>query len=118
MLIGMAVISLPRHSEPENLTEKVAAEVRALMGRYGVTQTALGGILGISQPQASARYHGKVAFKLDELGVLADYFGVSPAELLGERVSPRPGGPDGGDGGVVRHQGLEPRTRWYEAFAA
>ena len=30
--------------------------------------------------------------------------------------NPRPDGPDGG--GVVRHQGLEPRTRWFGVFGS
>ena len=90
----MAVISLPR-KDHASLTERVAAEVRSLMGRYEVTQVMLSEVLGVSQPQVGARLRGAVAFNVNEVALLADYFGVSPAELLGEQVAPRPG-PDGG----------------------
>ncbi len=42
--------------------------------------------------------------------------GVERSWLMwGVAENPRPEGPGGGS--VVRHQGLEPRTRWFEAFA-
>lgn len=90
--IGMGVISLPAGGHG-HLTEDVAAEVRALMGRYSVTQTMLGDVLGIAQSAVSERLKGKRAFSLDEIERLADYFGLAhPAELLGgQPPSPRPG---------------------------
>lgn len=90
----MSVISLP-HGDSGRLTERVAAEVRALMGRHNVTQTQLAEVLQVAQPAISKRLRGKTPFDANEIGVLAQFFNVNPAELLGERVTPRPG-PDGG----------------------
>ena len=91
----MAVISLPQRKNSGHLTERVAEEVRALMGRHHVTQMQLAEVLGVAQPAISKRLRGLTAFDANEIGVLAEFFNVSPAELLGERVMPSPS-PDGG----------------------
>ena len=118
-VIPMTVISLPDR-QAGGLTQRVAAEVRALKGRHDVTQEQLANVLGVAQPAVSKRLRGVTPFTLDELEKLSDFFGLDgPEELLGGQSNPRPGGPDGGErGGLVRHQGLEPRTRCYEALAA
>jgi transcriptional regulator with XRE-family HTH domain len=85
----------------------VAEEVRVLMARRpDVKQAHLSQLLGVTQSAISARLHGRTPFDADEIGLLADFFGVSPADL----VAVPPAGSD------VRHQGLEPRTRWYGRF--
>ena len=86
----MTISSLPPRRTP---TEQVAEEVRALMARRGVTQMQLRDVLGVSQPAISARLHGKVAFDANEIGLLAEFFGVSPGVLFGAGGG---GGPDGG----------------------
>lgn len=94
----MAVISLPQTGS-DTLPERVAAEVRALMGRHKVTQAQLAEVLGLSsQGAVSYRLNGTQEFKLSELDALAEYFGTTVEELVGgTRVGPRPGGgPDGG----------------------
>jgi transcriptional regulator with XRE-family HTH domain len=107
----MAVISLPRTGEPERLTERVAAEVRALMGRYEVTQVQLTEVLGVSQTGVSKRLRGLTPFDVNEIGLLAEFFGVDPSELVGgTRVGPRPGGPDGGQR-AARPGSMD--TGWY-----
>jgi transcriptional regulator with XRE-family HTH domain len=65
------------------LTELVAEEVRALCARRQISQGTLGKVLGISAPQVSMRLRGLITFSVDELGILANYFGVSPAVLVG-----------------------------------
>ena len=87
---------MPRRGEPSNLNERVAAEVRALMGRYGVTQMMLSKVLGVSQPQVGQRLKCAIAFDVNELDKLAAYFDVDPEELLGGSSKPRPRGPDDG----------------------
>lgn len=70
------------------------AEIKALMGRYDVSQTAVAELLGIKQPGVSARLRGVVDWKANELFVLAEAFGVHPAVLFGGR------GPSPDDGGA------------------
>jgi len=86
-----AVIEFPRRTP---LRTAVAAEVRALMGRYNVNQTKLADVLGVTQTQVSKRLRGLIPFDVDELDVMAGYFHVSVTELVGGAAnSPRPGGP-------------------------
>ena len=56
------------------------------------------------EPRALAR----VALQIAERTGVDDYWLMTGRDAR----SPRPDGPGGGDG-VVRHQGLEPRTRWF-----
>lgn len=65
------------------LTERVSGEVKALMGRYGVSQTELATWLGITQPAISARLRGATEWKVTEIDRVADGFGRHPAELMG-----------------------------------
>lgn len=66
----------------DNLTEHVATEVRAEMGRQRATQRQVGEILGISQPQVSARLRGEIAFNTQELGALAEAWGVPVSNFM------------------------------------
>jgi predicted transcriptional regulator len=52
------------------------------MGRQRVSQRRVAEILGISQPQVSARLRGKVAFNTEELGLLAAAWNVPAARFL------------------------------------
>ena len=89
------VISFP---EATPLTLRVADEVRALMGRHRVSQTTLAEVLHVTQTQISRRLRGQITFDVNEIGTLAEFFGVSPAVLLG-LAAPTSGGPDGGSFG-------------------
>ena len=99
------------------LNAVVARRVRGLRAEFDITQAELGRQLGIKTASVSERLRGVTKFDINELPVLADVFGVSIEYLLGltderENRNPRPAVPDGG---AVRHQGLEPRTRWLRA---
>lgn len=102
---AMSVNPLPQGgSRP--LTETVAEEVRVLMTRRGVVQEDLVDVLHVSQTGVSKRLRGLIAFDANEIGLLAAFFGVKPAQLLGETGMPGPPVPpvpptDGphGDGG-------------------
>lgn len=61
---------------PDSHTDRVAAEVRAEMGRQRVSQRQVGEILGLPQPQVSRRLSGLIAFNTVELGRLADAWNV------------------------------------------
>lgn len=78
----MTVIPLPS-GYPEGSAQRVAAEVRALKGRYNATQTQLAEVLGVAQPAVSKKLKGATPFTLTEIDRLARFFGVHPAELLG-----------------------------------
>ena len=107
-------------ASPARLDHRLAFadEVRVLMVRRRMTQADLAEVLDLGQSEVSKRLRGTVPFRFDEIVFIADYFGVSIGALFGEEThkSPRPDGPDGGSR-VVRHQGLEPRTRWFGGFA-
>lgn len=66
----------------QNLTHRVAAEVRAEMGRQRATQRSIGEILGISQPQVSKRLLAEHPFNTRELDKLADAWGVPVERFL------------------------------------
>ncbi|MGN6245161.1 MAG: helix-turn-helix domain-containing protein, partial [Motilibacteraceae bacterium] len=74
----------------------VSLTVRHLMVDHDLTQTALAVVLGITQPQVSARLRGAAPWSLHDLEVLASYFGVTVADLVGGQ--PKGDGPhDGGE---------------------
>lgn len=66
----------------ESLTDRVVTEVRAEMARQRVSQRKVGEILGISQPQVSARLRGEIAFNTIELGLLAEAWGVPVTRFM------------------------------------
>jgi transcriptional regulator with XRE-family HTH domain len=68
-----------------NLTEAVAAAVRAELARRGLRQQAVALALGLSQPAISDRLRGRTPFTLDDLERLARLLDIDPAELLQPR---------------------------------
>ena len=90
---------------------QVGELVHQHMWRNKVTQTALAGVLGIGQPGVARKLRGERPFTIDELLAVAAYLNLPITELVPNAENPHPEGPDGGN--EVRHQGLEPRTRWY-----
>lgn len=63
--------------------EIIAANIRALMGRHRCSQEKLAKeALGKKQPAISKRLSGEVAFDIDELLAIADYFNVEVTVLL------------------------------------
>ncbi|WP_366246816.1 helix-turn-helix transcriptional regulator [Cellulomonas sp. 73-145] len=87
-----SVIPFPER-DYTNLGDVAQANLRAALARRQVPQEAVASLLGLSQQAVSDRLRGRVKLTVDDLGRLADLLGLEPAELL------------------VRHQGLEPRTR-------
>lgn len=80
------VIAFPEVSKRDPLAAVASAEVRSLMGRYGVTQMMLAEWLSIDQAAVSARLRGKTEWKLAEIERVAEGFAVHPAVLLGGRA--------------------------------
>ena len=89
------VIQFPDRSAAP-LTDVVSGEIRALMGRHGVTQTDLATWLDLKQASISSRLNGGTRWNLPEIERIAEGFGVHPAVLMGGyATSPHPD-PDGG----------------------
>lgn len=78
------------------LRERVAANVRAEMARYGVSQADVAAALGVSQQAVSMKIHGRRPLSLDDLEVVAPLFGLEAADLLAS--NDRPNGPASGAG--------------------
>ncbi|MCK9629952.1 MAG: helix-turn-helix domain-containing protein, partial [Bacteroidales bacterium] len=78
-----------------SLSERVAANIRAEIARFGLQQTDVARALGISQQSVSLKIHGKRPLSLDEIEGFARLVGLSPEDLVRGRSRP-PGGPDGG----------------------
>lgn len=76
--------SLSAPLEPFDDQDAVAANIRALMGRYRVSQARLAGSVGLSTRGMSERLSGKTNFTVRELGRIARFFGKS----LGDVVTP------------------------------
>ena len=89
------VIQFPERDR-RPLVAHISDEVRALMGRHQVSQTALAAWLGITQPAISARLRGATEWKVSEVDRIAEGFGIHPSELMGGHYTgPRPDGPEG-----------------------
>ena len=69
------------------ITTKVAANVRAEMGRAGVSQAELASVLGLSQAAVSKRLRGSTRWRVDELAATASHLGVPLAVLLPSEVA-------------------------------
>lgn len=97
MLCRMStVVQFPERGA-QSLTDTVSGEVKALMGRHGVSQTQLANWLGINQTAVSARLRGRTRWNLPEIERVAEGFAVHPAVLMGGYAEggPHPT-PDGG----------------------
>jgi transcriptional regulator with XRE-family HTH domain len=64
------------------LHQQVASNIRAERARSNISQARMAEVLGIAQQNVSAKLRGVRAFTLDEIGILAPLFGMTPAELI------------------------------------
>lgn len=102
--------------------EKVALEVRAWRGRFGMSQVEMADLLGIAQNGISRRLAGLTPFTLNELDTLAQHWGLRMAVLLGEE----PPSPDELAVAALRLPQLDSNQQpagytaspWYERVAA
>lgn len=95
-LVGMTVIQFPARRADGPLSDTLAREVKALMGRHDVNQTMLAEWLGINQTAVSARLRGATKWSLDDVERIAEGFAVHPAELMGGYATDPHPFPDGG----------------------
>ncbi|NII42261.1 transcriptional regulator with XRE-family HTH domain [Curtobacterium flaccumfaciens] len=68
--------------ETQSYSEQVAGEVRAAIGRAGLTQSAVSTKTGISGATLSRKLSGKVAFDVEELNAIAEALGLVTYELM------------------------------------
>lgn len=61
---------------------RIALEVRAEMARQGMTQEALGALIGWDQRRVSRRLTGEVPLDVTELTAIADALGIGVTQLL------------------------------------
>lgn len=64
------------------LTDAVAAEIRALMGREDWSQRDLSRATGIPQPTISSVLSAKTAFDLEQLDAIARALGSTPDRIM------------------------------------
>lgn len=60
----------------------VSAELRDVLKQRRINQATISRVLGVSQPQVSARLSGKVAWTVEELVAVAEYLNLDPAALI------------------------------------
>lgn len=65
----------------------MAKNIRYYMDRYSVTQTEICNTLGIKMPTFSDWVNAKTYPRIDKIELMANYFGVSKADLVEERNS-------------------------------
>jgi hypothetical protein len=88
------VIQFPERTPDLTLDQRISQEVRALMGRYNVSQMRLAEWLGLNQTAVSARLNGRTDWKARDIERVAEGFAVHPAQLMGGYAAePGPGGP-------------------------
>lgn len=71
-------------STRQRTSDVASREVRAWAARLGMRQRQLSEILGISQPQVSARLNGHLPWNLDEIDVLAEALEAAATKVLEE----------------------------------
>lgn len=64
------------------LTELVAGQVRAEMGRARVSGVQLAELIGKTHPYVSRRLTGKVAFDTDDLAAISEALGINVLDLI------------------------------------
>lgn len=72
----------------DGLAGVVGANIRYEAVRYELTQDDLARTIGRSRAAVSARYTGKVAWTLAEVGKIAELMGLPPAELVTQAHRP------------------------------
>lgn len=70
-------------SNPKPPNVAMSDEIRGQLARAHRTQADLAAVLGVSQPQVSARMRGDVPWRVDELLKVAEWLDVAPSVLLG-----------------------------------
>lgn len=65
--------------------EMLRGKVAAAMKARRVTQVQLAAVLGVRQQHVSARLRGTVRFTVGDIVNMAEFFGITPNDLLNDR---------------------------------
>lgn len=71
----------------ESVTKKIAANLRNLISARGTSQQEVADLMGLSQSSVSKWAHAKVMPDLKSIVGLADLFGVTISEIVGDAKS-------------------------------
>ncbi|MCP2265728.1 helix-turn-helix domain-containing protein [Promicromonospora thailandica] len=77
----------------DGLAQLCAATIRFEAARRGLSQMQIAAEVGLSRAAVSARFRGRTAWTLDQVGVLALLFGCDAAVLVAEPHTGRRGAP-------------------------
>ena len=115
IMTGMTTSLQSIPGRPEKRSEAVARRLRGELAERELSHAEAGRRIGINPSGMSRRMKGLHPWDISELDEIERTCGVDLDYVLTGRRNengPHQGGPDGGESGhVVRHQGLEPRTR-------
>jgi len=75
--------------EPDPLDREIGARLRLLRRRAGLSQAAVGRILGVTFQQVQKYERGSNRLSASALAKVARALGVSPLDILGRRGGPR-----------------------------
>lgn len=62
---------------------RIGRNVRVRMGTQGVSQVAIGDLIGVRQPQVHERLEGRIAFRIGELTKIAAKLDTTVDKLTG-----------------------------------
>ena len=79
-------IDVPRSVSTESLSEQVAGEIRAYLGRHRISQAELARRMHVSGPWLNYRLTGKQPIDLNDLEQISIALGVKPTDLFGHRL--------------------------------
>jgi len=65
-----------------HLEDRLNETLRLLLVRTGQRHSDLGAVIGVNQSSMSARLRGESKWRLDDLPLVADHFGVTVCELI------------------------------------
>jgi transcriptional regulator with XRE-family HTH domain len=74
-------------STPQAFHEVVARRVRGRIAEERISQARLAARFDVSQQTVSRKLNGRQPFTLDELGILAEFLGVTVGDILGEEAA-------------------------------
>jgi transcriptional regulator with XRE-family HTH domain len=67
------------------MSERIGTKVKKLRELHGYTQYQLGQLIGVTQSTFNYKENGQSSFKIEELVILAEFFGVTVDDIVSDR---------------------------------